>query len=70
MFPTSRIRLSIVRSRATTTVDPGFLAETPAAGLLHCAEQLPVKKFSSDGRFQQGPCRISGGSLQDKHDGT
>jgi len=39
-----------------------------ADGVL-CADRMPlfIKKFSSNGRFQQGPRRISGEPLQDRH---
>jgi len=42
-----------------------------AAGVLR-ADRMPlfVKKFSSDSRFQQGPRRRSGESLQNGHDRT
>ena len=42
-----------------------------AVGVL-CADRMPLftKRFSSNGRFQQGCRRISGESLQDRHNRT
>ena len=42
-----------------------------AAGVL-CADRMSlfIKTFSSDSCFQQGPRRISGEFLQDRHDRT
>lgn len=58
---TSRIRQSIVGSHGSATVDPSFLAAIAAAGILHCAEQLPVANSGPSIEFTHIPPAAEGG---------